>query len=237
MQQELKIGIVGYGQMGRMVEEMAKERGHTIAFIADSEHSEWADADVLIEFSRPSAVRENISKAMTLGLPMVTGTTGWNEELADVKNEVERRDGALLHASNFSIGVNAFFALNEHLARLLSSHLDYKAEISETHHTKKKDSPSGTAITLGEGIQKEHPEYHQWENNETVEPGVLPIQSFREPGIPGTHIIRWENGIDSIELKHEAKNRRGFAQGATLAAEWIIGKKGVFTMKDVLQTH
>lgn len=235
MKKSLEIGIIGYGNMGRMVETAALEAGHKISFIAESEDSPWGDADVLIEFSRPSSARKNFNKALELKIPIVTGTTGWHDAVKEVEDEVERQQGSLLYASNFSVGVNILFALNAHLAKLMSGNQSYKTDIQEIHHTQKKDSPSGTAISLAQGIIEGHPSYDRWKNSSAFQGDEIPIESIREPEVPGTHIIKWENEIDKIELSHEAKNRKGFAQGAILAAEWIIGKKGIFTMKDVLQ--
>jgi len=234
MSKRLNIGIVGYGKMGKMVESLALERGHSIAFKNSSPDEQWLDCDVIIEFSRPEAVEANIKKALEKHIPIVTGTTGWKDRLAPMRSLVEEHNGSLLHASNFSIGVNIVFDINRRLAELLKPHDDYKAHMEESHHTEKLDSPSGTAISLAEDIIASHGNYDHWINNESANQASLPILSKREPEVPGTHIITWENDIDKISLKHEAKNRRGFALGALLAAEWLQGKQGVYTMADVI---
>jgi 4-hydroxy-tetrahydrodipicolinate reductase len=234
MQVSLNIGIVGYGKMGHMVESIAEERGHGIAFIAAGKGDPWQAADVIIEFSRPESALSNIRKAISSNIPMVTGTTGWQNHLSEIKTEVEDADASILHASNFSVGVNMTFVINERLAALMQSQPSYSVSIEETHHTEKLDSPSGTAISLGQGIIKAHKGYSDWKESDTTAEGIIPIIAHREPDVPGTHIVRWENEIDRIELKHEAKSRRGFALGAVIAAEWLHGRTGLFTMRDVL---
>ena len=234
MQVSLSIGIIGHGKMGHMVESIALERGHSIAFIAAAENDVWQEADVLIEFSSPESVLNNIRKAMAIKIPMVTGTTGWQDELAAIKSEVSACDASLLYASNFSLGVNMTFVLNERLAQMMSTHENYSVCIEECHHTEKLDSPSGTAITLGKGIIDNHEGYSDWKETSSAEKGTIPIIAHRKPEVPGTHIVRWDNDIDSIELKHQAKSRRGFGLGAVIAAEWLHGKNGLYTMRDVL---
>lgn len=234
MQVALSIGIVGYGKMGQMVETIAHERGHTIAFIAAHSSDTWEEADVVIEFSRPESVLGNIRQAISSRVPIVTGTTGWQDQLSVIRSEVNAAGASLLHASNFSIGVNMTFVINEQLAKLMSKHGDYSVGIEEIHHTEKLDSPSGTAIRLARGIIGSHEGYTDWEEGERADEGNIPIIAERKPDVPGTHIVRWENEIDSIELKHKAKNRRGFALGAVIAAEWLQNRKGLFTMRDVL---
>ena len=234
MQVSLSIGIIGHGKMGHMVEEIALERGHSIAFIAATENDAWQMADVLIEFSQPEAVLNNIRKAISRKTPMVTGTTGWQEELPAIRSEVNASDASLLYASNFSLGVNMTFVLNERLAEMMSRQENYSVSIEECHHTEKLDSPSGTAISLAKGIIDSHKGYTEWKETSSAEKGTIPIVAHREPEVPGTHFVRWENDIDSIELRHEAKNRRGFGLGAVIAAEWLHGKNGLYTMRDVL---
>jgi len=234
MQVSLNIGIVGYGKMGHMVESIAEERGHGIAFVAAKKGDPWQAADVIIEFSRPESALSNIRKAISSNIPMVTGTTGWQNHLSEVRTEVEDADASLLYASNFSVGVNLTFAMNQRLAALMQNQPSYKVSIEETHHTEKLDSPSGTAISLGQGIINAHTGYSDWKESDNTADGIIPIIAHREPDVPGTHIVRWENEIDRIELKHEAKNRRGFALGAVIAAEWLHGRNGLFTMRDVL---
>ncbi|NNC82766.1 MAG: 4-hydroxy-tetrahydrodipicolinate reductase [Flavobacteriales bacterium] len=229
----MQIGIVGYGKMGRMVEAIAKERGHSIAFSAGSGDT-WSRADVIIEFTRSEAVIPNIERAMDQGIPIVTGTTGWKERIEEVTNMVNSKGGSMVHANNFSLGVNLFYDVSRRLARAMAPHPDYRAQMEETHHLQKLDSPSGTAISLAQDLISEHPAYDRWQNHESTEQGTLPIISKREPEVPGTHIITWENDIDTIEIKHTAKNRKGFALGAVVSAEWLIGRSGVFTISDVI---
>lgn len=229
----MKIGIVGYGKMGKMVEKLALAKGHEIAFIAKSIHDEWQPADVLIEFTSPHAFPESFQKALESGIPMVTGTTGWYDQMAVYKSKVTEGDYSFLYASNFSIGVNLFFKINEYAAKLMSVHSEYQCEVEETHHTEKKDAPSGTAITTAEGIVSNHASYNNWNDNAQSE-SQLNIVSHREPNVPGTHVVTYANDIDSIEIKHTANNREGFAAGAIFAAEWLVGKKGFYTMQDVL---
>lgn len=237
MNPSLRIGIVGYGKMGRMVESVALERGHSISFKTSKPSDNWEDSDAIIEFTRPDAVLDNIDRALKTGVSLVIGTTGWHDSLHAIEDRVKQEEGSLLHASNFSIGVNLFFALNERLSEMISAYPDYKGSIEESHHTEKLDSPSGTAISLAEGVISNHKAYDRWINEKSADPKTLPIISKREPEVPGTHIITWENEIDIIEMKHEAKNRRGFALGAVMAAEWLHGKKGLFTMRDVINSN
>ena len=235
----MNIGIVGYGKMGRLIEVEAKTLGHSIAFIANSPDSEWKEADVLIEFTQPDAMLENLERALLNKIPFVTGTTGWHEHLEKVKDKVKEYDGSFFHASNFSLGVNIFFEMNRQLAQVMSKYRDYKVHIEETHHTEKKDSPSGTAITAAQGILESQVFLNRWatDYHGDHEPEVLPITSHRLPEVPGTHIVKYESDIDCLSLSHEAKNRKGFAHGAILAASWLPSHKGVFTMKDILTPH
>lgn len=233
MNKALSIGIIGHGKMGHMVEAIARERGHSIGFISNSSTSEWGKADVCIDFTRPDSALDNIKRALDMGLPMVIGTTGWMDALDNVSKTIKAQDGALLYASNFSLGVNIMFSLNERLGQLTQG-TNYTASIEEIHHTEKLDSPSGTAISLAEGIISNTERYTGWSISEPSS-DELPILPKRVKGVPGTHTVRWENDIDSLELKHEAKNRRGFALGAIIAAEWLHGRKGLYTMQDVLR--
>lgn len=238
----MKIALVGYGKMGKEIEKVALERGHTIAAKITSsnplENQDQTKFDVAIDFSTPSAVLSNIHFLVDHHIPSVIGTTGWNDSLADVTERVETNNTVLLHASNFSVGVNLFFKLNRMLAKLMQNHSDYSVSMEEIHHTEKLDAPSGTAITLAEGIIENHQLYQDWKcaqgPNREINGNAINIDAIREPEVKGTHSIYYKSAIDTISIKHEAHNRKGFALGAVLAAEWIIDKKGVYTMKDVL---
>jgi len=221
----MNIAILGNGRMGKRISELATEKGHTIVATSSSEKPaktlDLSSTDVAIDFSTPSTAFANISHAINSGIPVVSGTTAWLSKLEDVKDLCLQKEGAFLYASNFSLGVNLFFELNKKLAQLMKNH-DYESKIHEVHHTLKLDSPSGTAITLGEQMQK-------ITNTKSV------ITVDRIDDLFGTHIISYNSSVDEIEIKHTAKNRDGFAMGAIIAADWIIGKKGVFSMKDVLK--
>lgn len=222
----MKIALLGYGKMGRYIEKLAVEAGDEIVLRIDENNrgdlqsDDLKVADVAIDFSRPDAATANIRLCLAAGIPVVTGTTGWLHELPTIKEEVARAEGALFWASNFSIGVNVFFAAARDLSRRLKD-AAYVVSISETHHTEKLDAPSGTAITLAEGVEEELRQ-------------KVDIQSFREPDVPGTHLLRFSSDIDTIELTHTAHSREGFARGALTAAGWVQGRKGVFTMTDLL---
>lgn len=238
----MKIGLIGYGKMGKAIETIALDRGHEIIFKADSTHpitSEIiATADVAIEFSQPSLAVEHIELAVQANTPIVVGTTGWNNQLKEIEKLVKDHNGALIHASNFSIGVNILFEINEKLAALLSRYPEYQASIEEIHHLQKLDAPSGTAITLANGILNNNDSYLSWVCGEGTIPHVnsnqLGVTAHRLPDVPGTHTIKYVSEVDTITISHEAHNRKGFALGAVIAAEWIFNKQGVFTMKDVL---
>jgi len=217
-----------------MIEETALERGHEIVarIDIDTQNIPYSDMDVAIDFSTPEAAFDNIRSCLEAGIPVICGTTGWLKHYEQATELCRREGGAFLYASNFSLGVNVFFALNEFLARMMGELPEYETEIEEIHHIHKQDAPSGTAITLAEGILA-HSAYKGWEldggKNEK-----LPVHSRREGEVPGTHTVRYSSDIDSLEIRHTAHNRKGFALGAVVAAEWIVGKKGVFGMKDVL---
>lgn len=237
----MKIGLIGYGKMGKAIEAIALERGHTIVYTVNSEHPiETVDltaADVAIEFSQPALALKHMRTCIAQSVPVVVGTTAWQEYLPEVAQLVKDQNGSLLHASNFSIGVNIFFRVNEELARLMSAHSAYTASIKEIHHIQKLDAPSGTAVTLAEGIISAHQQYTSWacvEEQASVSPEELKITAIREPDVPGTHEIRYTSEIDTLTLIHEAHNRKGFALGAVVAAEYLRDKKGLFTMRDVL---
>lgn len=230
----MKIGLFGYGKMGKMIEQIAQDRGHSIVakIDADAQHIDYAGMDVAIDFSMPSAAYNNITGCFENGVPVISGTTGWLDRYSEAVAHCEKHQGAFIYASNFSLGVNLFFELNARLAKMMAGLKEYKVSMEEIHHTQKLDAPSGTAITLAEGIIQ-NSEYEKWELDNADE-RTIPITSVREGSVPGTHSIAYESAVDKIEIKHEAFNREGFALGAVIAAEWLRGKTGVFTMKDVL---
>ncbi|MBI3136760.1 MAG: 4-hydroxy-tetrahydrodipicolinate reductase [Bacteroidetes bacterium] len=237
----MRIALFGYGKMGREIEKIALERGHEIvARINRSTPKNTVlntTADVVIEFTAPELAVEHITYCLENHLPIVVGTTGWYEHLDELTQLCNAKKGAMLHATNFSLGVNLFFALNKYLAKLMAVYPDYSAGITEIHHTQKLDAPSGTGISLAEQILANHPAYKKWENvkKSQIENDVtLSVESLRLPDVPGTHEVKYESAVDTIEIRHTAHNRKGFALGSVLAAEWIAGKKGVFTMNNVL---
>jgi len=232
----MKIALFGYGRMGKEIEKIALQRGHEIVLKIEAGDSfDISLADVAIDFSIPSAAFKNIKHCLEKNIPIISGTTGWLDHYDNAVNICHKNKGAFIYASNFSLGVNLFFELNRKLAKMMQPWNDYNIDIEEIHHTKKLDAPSGTAITLAEGII-ENTNKNDWVlKNEMVKGNnVIPIEAKRIPDVPGTHIINYSSEIDSLEIKHTAHNRKGFALGAVVAAEWIIGKSGVFTMKDVL---
>ncbi len=225
--------------MGKEIEDIALQRGHEIVFkssskLTDSSHG-LELADVAIEFTRPDAAADNILHCFEKKVPVVVGTTGWYQRLPEIKEVAYQHNGTLLYSTNFSIGVNIVFHLNELLAKLMDKNGEYSASITEIHHSQKLDKPSGTAITLAEGILANIAALKEWKLDiETME-SVLPIHSERMGDVPGTHIISYESDVDKIQITHEAKSRKGFALGAVKAAEWLHGKNGVYTMKDFLK--
>jgi len=233
----MKINIIGYGKMGKAIAAYAQIRGHEIAGIADDPQAllQLPAADVAIEFSQPDAVIHNLLYCFERKLPVVCGTTGWTTQRAAMEAKCLEMHACLFHASNFSLGVNIFFKVNAYLAQLLTRVNDYHLTINETHHTQKKDAPSGTAITLAEGILKNNPLWKNWTTTQNPMADEFVINSFRVDPLPGTHEIRYDSEIDSIEIKHTAHSRDGFVKGAVLAAEWINGKTGVYTMEDILK--
>lgn len=230
----MNIALFGYGKMGKMIEQIAQERGHTIVAKIDvgTADVDFAAMDVAIDFSTPDAAFENITNCFKNGVPVISGTTGWLSKYDKAVELCIENKGAFIYASNFSLGVNIFFELNAQLARMMSKLEQYKVSMKEIHHTQKLDAPSGTAITLAEGIIG-NSSYIDWKLD-TADEKTIPIKSIREGMVPGTHSICYESDVDSIEIKHTAHNRQGFALGAVIAAEWIQGKTGVFSMKDVL---
>ena len=236
----MKIALIGYGKMGKTIESIALERGHTVDLkididsMRDFTKENLEQCNVAIEFTGPHTAKENIFKCLDAGIPVVSGSTGWLEAWHEVENYCKEKNGSLLYASNFSVGVNIFFEVNKKLAQLMKGHDEYAVSMHETHHTQKKDAPSGTAITLAEQIIQEIPAKKKWVNNETPDPEALFIISKREDPAPGTHSITYRSAVDDIEIIHTAHNRNGFALGAVLAAEYICTKKGIFSMKNVL---
>lgn len=238
----MNILILGYGKMGKIIGEIAESRGHSIAAKINIDNRYELDSldastvDVAIEFSQPEAAVENISWAMKRGIPVVSGTTGWLSRKREIEELTVQHDGAFFYASNYSIGVNIFFKVNEFLAKLMNETSGYKTSLEEIHHTEKKDAPSGTAITLAEGILRNTDRLNKWhlagQSNENEQ--SLPITAKRIDPAPGTHIIRYRSEIDEIEITHTAHSRQGFALGAVLVAEWIQGRKGVLSMDDFL---
>jgi len=236
----MKIALIGYGKMGHAIEEIALERGHEIVLKISIDNTEdntienIQKADVAIEFSGPEAAFDNVIKCLNAGVPVVSGSTGWLQRFEEAKKYCTDQKGALLYASNFSVGVNIFFAINKRLAELMAPHSEYNVSLTEIHHTQKKDAPSGTAISLAEDILKLNPKKQQWVNQPSNKAGDLVILSERIDPAPGTHSITYSSAIDDIEIKHTAHTRKGFATGAVLAAEFLYNKKGIFGMSDVL---
>ncbi|OCB76477.1 4-hydroxy-tetrahydrodipicolinate reductase [Flavobacterium crassostreae] len=231
----MKIALLGYGKMGQVIERIALERGHEIVLKKDQDTSfDGLDrADVAIDFSIPSAAVSNITTCFTHKVPVISGTTGWLEQYDEMVQLCQKEDGAFISSSNFSLGVNIFFELNAYLAKMMAKLDSYKATMEEIHHIQKLDAPSGTAISLAKGII-ENSHYTNW-TLEQAQTHEIHIEAKRITTVPGTHTVNYSSEVDSIEIKHTAHNREGFALGAVIAAEWIVGKKGVFSMKDVLE--
>lgn len=233
----MKILLLGYGKMGKAIEKIALERGHEIAGRVDSKDLSQiatSNADVAIEFSQPEAAYDNIITCLQNNIPVVCGTTGWLDKKADIEKHTAASNGTFFYASNYSIGVNLFFKLNQQLAGMMKTFDQYNVTIDETHHTEKKDAPSGTAITLAEsviqaGLKK------TWVKEKAQQADELAIESFRIDDVPGTHTVKYTSVIDDIEIRHIAHSREGFARGAVLVAEWLPGKKGVLSMIDFLK--
>ena len=234
----MKIALLGYGRMGKAIEQIAIERGHTIVAKIDKNENQGnlSEADVAINFSVPDAAVANIKAAMEKQIPVVCGTTGWLEHLKEVEDYCTQNKSAFIYASNFSVGVNLFFKLNTILAKLMHPHKSYIPQMKEIHHIHKLDAPSGTAITLAEGVFEES-KYTDWSIDETKGDTILPIIVERTEEVPGTHSIEYKSVVDSISIQHEAHSRQGFALGAVIASEWIQDKKGIFTMNDVLNIN
>lgn len=237
----MDIALIGYGKMGKIVESIAAERGHRIVLKIDIDNlgdftpNNLRKAQVAIEFTRPETAFGNISRCLEAGVPIVSGSTGWYNRLDEITRLCKDRGGAMLCASNFSLGVNILFEINRQLARIMNRFPSYQVEMEEIHHTQKLDAPSGTAITLAESILAEIPHLKKWELNGNKGNDTIPIRAVRENDVPGTHSVKYTSEIDDIEIIHSAHSRKGLALGAVIAAEYIHDKKGIFSIKDVLQ--
>jgi 4-hydroxy-tetrahydrodipicolinate reductase len=234
----MKIALVGYGKMGKTIEKIAIQRGHEIVAKIDLHNRHELDtlqADAAIEFSHPDAAFENVKRCVEQNIPTVCGTTGWLDRKPEIEKMIANRNGAFFYASNYSLGVNIFFKVNEFLASVMKGFSSYSVSMEEIHHTEKKDAPSGTAITLAEGVLKHLDRKTKWVNEPTSNAEDLMIKSLRIDQVPGTHTVKYSSDIDDIEIKHTAHTREGFALGAVLVAEWIKDKKGVLNMNDFLK--
>ena len=230
----MKIALLGYGRMGKEIEKIALQRGHEIVIKSTGENTyDINEADVAIDFSVPASAYSNISNCINNNIPVVSGTTGWLDKYNEIVDLCNEKGGAFIYASNFSLGVNVFFELNKQLAKMMSTLEQYNIAIEEIHHTQKLDAPSGTAITLAEGII-ENTNKKAWELDEKTSEENIPITAIRTPDVPGTHTVTYSSEVDTIDIKHTAHNRQGFALGAVIAAEWLHNKTGVYTMRDVL---
>ncbi|PZX92950.1 4-hydroxy-tetrahydrodipicolinate reductase [Flavobacterium aquariorum] len=234
----MKIALLGYGKMGHVIERFALERGHEIVLKKDefNTYEGLSSADVAIDFSVPSAAVSNISSCFHANVPVVSGTTGWLEHYDEMIALCKEKNGGFISSSNFSLGVNLFFEFNEYLAKIMSQFDHYKVEMEEIHHDQKLDAPSGTAISLAKGII-ENSNYTNWTLDDAPKENEIHIEAVRVGTVPGTHTVTYNSEVDSIEIKHTAHNREGFALGAVIAAEWLAGKQGVYTMKDVLNLN
>ena len=235
----MKIALLGYGKMGKAIESIALERGHEIGLKVDESNANYSASalqghDVAIEFSRPETATANIGQCLAAQVPVVVGTTGWYHEFETIAEQVQQKQGSLFYATNFSVGVNLFFQINQRLAELMNDWSEYAVHMEEIHHVHKLDSPSGTAITLAEQITHRLDRKNAWSEGREATDHEINITSKREAEVPGTHSIQYRSGIDQITITHEAFNRKGFATGSVLAAEWILGKTGIFTMNDLL---
>ena len=237
----MKIALLGYGKMGHEIEQIALQRGHTIALKVDAGNASsfsadmLAGADVAIEFSTPATAVKNIHTCFEANVPVVVGTTGWLDKLDEVKASCNKSNATFFYASNFSIGVNIFFKVNEYLAKMMNGQQDYEVSMREIHHIHKLDSPSGTGLTLANQVIANIDRKTKWIEGEAQSKEELAIESIREGEVPGTHIIKYASAVDEIEIMHKAYSRKGFALGAVMAAEWLPGKKGVYGMNDMLQ--
>ena len=234
----MRIALFGYGKMGKVIDKIAKKRGHKIIYRIDenSINYDLKKVDVAIDFSTPKAAFSNINMALENSIPIISGTTGWLDNYNKAVKLCNEKNGAFLYASNFSLGVNIFFEINRQLAKIMSNHPEYVIKMKEIHHIEKIDAPSGTAITLAESIIKET-DYQKWSLNKDFKENEISIEAQRLSDKTGTHEVMYKSDIDEIKIKHAALNREGFGLGAVIAAEWLIGKKGVFSMKDVLNIN
>ncbi len=236
----MKIALIGYGKMGKAIEAIALQHGHEIVLkidvdnAADFTAANLQKADAAIEFTGPHSAFSNVMKCLEFGVPLVCGSTGWLDKMDEAVTFCKKQNGCFLYASNFSVGVNIFFEINKRLAELMKPHAEYKISMEEIHHTQKRDAPSGTAVTLAEQVMEKIGRKNKWVNTETNDPRELSIISKRIDPAPGTHTVSYYSDIDTIDIVHTAHNRTGFATGAVLAAEFVRGKKGIFSMKDVL---
>ena len=237
----MKIALIGYGKMGKEIEQILIARGHTIPLSIDLNNTNDLDTahlqkvDVAIEFTTPSTAYGNVVKCLEEGVPVVCGTTAWLDKLPEVEQLCKEKNGAFFYASNYSIGVNIFFEINRRLAQLMNRFGEYDVTIEETHHTQKKDAPSGTAVTLAEGVLENLDRKQKWVCGTTTVPEELEVVAIRRSVVPGTHTVTYESDVDALSITHMAKSRRGFALGAVLAAEFLHGKTGIFSMKDLMQ--
>lgn len=237
----MKIALIGYGKMGKTIEQIALSRGHQIVSIVDINNPEefqsdnFKSADVAIEFTTPATAFDNYMKSFDAGVAVVSGTTGWLDRIGEIKDKCANEGKTFFYASNFSIGVNIFFALNKHLAKIMNNFPNYAISMTETHHIHKLDAPSGTAITLAEGIIENVDRKDRWTLETAQQPTDLPIHAVREGEVPGIHEVTYESDVDYISIKHDAKSRAGFALGAVVAAEFTAGKKGFLGMDDMLK--
>lgn len=237
----MKIALIGYGKMGKTIEQIALSRGHQIVSIVDINNPEefysdnFKSADVAIEFTTPATAFDNYMKCFAADVPVVSGTTGWLDRIGEIKEKCEKERKTFFYASNFSIGVNIFFALNKYLAKIMNQFPSYNVSMTETHHIHKLDAPSGTAITLAEGILENLDRKERWTLETAEQPTDLPIHAIREGEVPGIHEITYESDVDYISIKHDAKSRAGFALGAVVAAEFTAGKQGFLGMDDMLK--
>lgn len=237
----MKLAIFGYGKMGKEIEQIALSRDHQILLKIDENNinkitaDDFKEIDVAVEFSKPESAFSNINLCFDYNIPVVSGTTGWLDQLNVVLERCKKEDQGFFYASNYSLGVNLFFHLNQFLAKMMNDFVDYDVVIEETHHTQKIDAPSGTAITLAEGILQENKQKKSWMKEESTDNSIIPVKSYRIGQVPGNHKIIYESDFDKITIEHDAKSRKGFAMGAVLAAEFMIGKKGYYSMKDLIK--
>ena len=235
----MKIALLGYGKMGKEIEQIALQRNHTVVLKIDKENKDTTttaqlkQADVAIEFSTPNTVIENIYTCFKAHIPIVVGTTGWYHKFEEIKTTCEKENQALFYATNFSLGVNLFFKMNEEIAKMMNKFTDYEVSMQEIHHIHKLDKPSGTAITTAEKILTNYPQKKHWSIDKKVDTNLF-IDVLREDEVPGTHTVFYKSDVDEISITHKAHNRKGFALGAVLAAEFLIGKKGIYTMSNLL---